>query len=200
MVLIDEVAFVESHGTTQQTILASALSLMQRCGYHAFSYADIADQIGIRKASIHYYFPSKQDLAQAVVAHYRATARAGLAQLQHAVQDPAQQLEAYIAYFGEEVEGQPRICLCALLAAEMLTLPEPVRAEVRGYYQEHEAWLAAVLESGQQQGRLHFNGAASIAAQTLLAALEGAMLAARTYGQRERYLQIGAHVLQQYRG
>lgn len=190
---------MESHGTTQQTILSSALSLMQRCGYHAFSYADIADQIGIRKASIHYYFPSKQDLAQAVVAHYRATARAGLAQLQHAIQDPAQQLEAYIAYFGEEVEGQPRICLCALLAAEMLTLPEPVRAEVRGYYQEHEAWLAAVLESGQQQGRLHFNGAAWIAAQTLLAALEGAMLAARTYGQRERYLQIGAHVLQQYR-
>ncbi len=83
------------------------------------------------------------------------------------------------------------MCLCALLAAEMLTLPEPVRVEVQGYYHEHEAWLAGVLETGQQQGTLHFTGAASIAAQTLLATLEGAMLAARTYGQRERYLQIG---------
>lgn len=190
---------MEPQSTTQQTILFSALSLMQRCGYHAFSYADIADQVGIRKASIHYYFPSKQDLAQSVVAHYRATARAGLAHLQRNIPDPAQQLEAYIAYFGEEVDGHPRICLCALLAAEILTLPEPVRAEVQGYYQEHEAWLAAVLESGRQQGVLHFNGAALIAAQTLLAVLEGAMLSARTYGQRERYLQIGAHVLEQYR-
>src|SRR5262245_21603472 len=120
---------------------------MQRCGYHAFSYADIAEQIGIRKASIHYYFPSKQDLAQAVVANYRVFAQAGLTFLQQTVADPVQQLEAYIAYFGEEVEGQPRMCLCALLAAEMLTLPELVRAEVQGYYHEHEAWLARVLEA-----------------------------------------------------
>lgn len=190
---------MEQHGSTYQAILASGLALMQRCGYHAFSYADIAQQIGIRKASIHYYFPGKQDLAQAVVAQYRAAARAGLSYLQDTLEDPTQQLEAYIAYFGEELEGQPRLCLCALLAAEMLTLPEPVRTEVQGYYQEHEAWLASVLEAGKQRGSLEFKGTASLAAQTLLAALEGAMLSARAYGQRERYLQIGAHILQQYR-
>src|SRR5690349_8743281 len=111
---------MDNHSTTYQAILASALSLMQRCGYNAFSYADIAEQIGIRKASIHYYFPSKHDLAQAVVAHYRALARAGFATLQQTTADPVQQLEAYVAYFGEEVDGQPRMCLCALLAAEVL--------------------------------------------------------------------------------
>lgn len=193
-----EVAFLEQHGTTYQAILSSGLALMQRCGYHAFSYADIAQQIGIRKASIHYYFPAKQDLAQAVVAYYRAAARAGLSYLQATLQDPAQQLQAYIAYFGEEIEGQPRLCLCALLAAEMLTLPDAVRGEVQGFYQEHETWLASVLEAGQQQGRLQFTGTASIAAQTLLAALEGAMLAARAYGQRERYIAIGDQILQHY--
>ena len=189
---------VESQRTTQQAILDTAFSLMQRCGYHAFSYADIAEQVGIRKASIHYYFPGKNDLVRTVVAHYRAVARAGLDHLQRVIAEPAQQLASYIAYFGEEVEGQPRICLCALLAAEMLTLPDDVRAEVQGYYQEHEAWLTKVLEAGQQVGSLHFNGASSVAAQTLLAGLEGAMLAARAYGQSERFRVIGANLLQHY--
>ncbi|HEY1016455.1 MAG TPA: helix-turn-helix domain-containing protein [Herpetosiphonaceae bacterium] len=188
---------MDKHPTTHQAILASALSLMQARGYHAWSYADIAKEIGIQKASIHYYFPSKQDLAQAVVAGYRAASRAGFAQLQQTIADPALQLAAYIAYFGEEVDGQPRMCLCALLAAEMLTLPDPVRVEVQGYYQEHEAWLAQALAAGQQAGTLQFSGAAAITAQTLLATLEGAMLAARAYGQRERYLHISAHLIQQ---
>ena len=76
---------VESQRTTQQAILDTAFSLLQRCGYHAFSYADIAAQVGIRKASIHYYFPGKNDLVRTVVVDYRTTARAGLEHLQRVI-------------------------------------------------------------------------------------------------------------------
>ena len=44
----------------------SAQHLVQTRGYHAFSYADIAEEVGSRKASIHYYFPSKTDLGKAL--------------------------------------------------------------------------------------------------------------------------------------
>lgn len=189
---------LETHRTTQEQILDTAFSLMQRCGYHAFSYADIAEQVGIRKASIHYHFPGKNDLARSVIARYRAMAQRGLAIAQASIADPAQRLVAYVAYFGEEVDGLPRICLCALLAAELLTLPEDVRHEIQGFYQEHEAWLREVLEAGQAAGTLHFTGSSAVAAQAILAGLEGAMLAARVYGQIERFRAIGNHLLQQY--
>src|SRR5688572_22857459 len=171
---------------TEQEIIDTATFLMQHRGYHAFSYADIAEQVGIRKASIHYHFPGKNDLARSVVARYRAAGRAFIEQLHRENRDPAQQLEQYIAFYYQELQGQPRMCLCAMLSAEMLTLPDDVRAEVQEFYREREAWLTAVLKAGQRAGTLRFTGTANQAAQTLVASIEGAMLVARAHGDVAR--------------
>src|SRR4051794_36242328 len=56
---------------TSDLILDVAQELLQTRGYNAISYQDIADRIGIRKASIHHHFPNKSDLAQALVRRYR---------------------------------------------------------------------------------------------------------------------------------
>jgi len=39
--------------------------------YPVISYADIAERIGIKKATIHYHFSNKQDLVQAILQKYR---------------------------------------------------------------------------------------------------------------------------------
>jgi TetR/AcrR family transcriptional repressor of nem operon len=183
---------------THQEILDTATVLMQSRGYHAFSYADIAERIGIRKASIHYYYPSKSDLAQSVVARYRAAGREGLLQVLAQTADPAERLKGYLQSYEQEFDGRPQMCLCALLAAEMLTLPDQVRAEVQAFYAEQEAWLSVVLEDGRSAGSIHFSGTAPAAAQGFLAGLEGAMLAARAYGEVGRFRTIGRYLLQQY--
>src|SRR6185369_16920377 len=53
--------------TTAAQILDAAETLIQTRSYSAFSYQDIADELGIRKASIHYHFATKADLGVAVV-------------------------------------------------------------------------------------------------------------------------------------
>ena len=40
------------------------------CSYHAVSFRDLATEIGIKSASIHYYFPQKADLGRELVARY----------------------------------------------------------------------------------------------------------------------------------
>jgi TetR/AcrR family transcriptional repressor of nem operon len=55
--------------------------LIQTRDYSAFSYQDIADRLGIRKASIHEHFPSKTDLGIAVVERYVARFGAAVASL-----------------------------------------------------------------------------------------------------------------------
>lgn len=187
-----------SQRDTHQEILDTATILMQSRGYHAFSYADIAERIGIRKASIHYYYPSKSDLARSVVARYRAASREGLGRLQRQTADPAERLKRYITFYEQEFDGRPQICLCALLAAEMLTLPDDVRAEIQAFYAEQEAWLSEALEAGRLVGNVQFNGTALAAAQTLLAGIEGAMLAARAYDDVGRFRAVGRYLLQQY--
>lgn len=80
---------------TLQEIMDTGLILVQERGYNGFSYADIADAIGIRKASIHYHFPSKQDLVQAVLRRYRKEFMYKLQQIND--QDPSgkQKLESF---------------------------------------------------------------------------------------------------------
>jgi TetR/AcrR family transcriptional repressor of nem operon len=74
-----------------------------------------------------------------------------------------------------------------MLAAEYLTLAEPMRRAIRGFFDDNEAWLARLLESGREAGTLSFDGEAAEAANALTSALEGAMLLARSYGDASRF-------------
>src|SRR5215475_4719408 len=88
---------------TAEQILDLAETLIQTRGYSAFSYQDIADSLGIRKASIHYHFASKTDLGIAVVDRYLARFGAALAAV---AEDQSQSsmamldfyIEPYVAY------------------------------------------------------------------------------------------------------
>jgi TetR/AcrR family transcriptional regulator, transcriptional repressor for nem operon len=55
---------------TKTPIMDAAQELIQRVGANAMSYQQISDTVGIRKASIHYYFPAKEDLIQALLERY----------------------------------------------------------------------------------------------------------------------------------
>src|SRR3954454_17388863 len=84
---------------TSDDILACARTLIASGGYNGFSYADIADVVGIRKASIHHHFPSKADLVQTLVGRYREAAEEGIGQLEAGISAPLEQLRAYIGYW-----------------------------------------------------------------------------------------------------
>jgi TetR/AcrR family transcriptional regulator, transcriptional repressor for nem operon len=56
---------------TKQRILESAMRLIQSRSYAGFSFQDIADEVGIRKASIYSHFRSKEALAEHVLAEAR---------------------------------------------------------------------------------------------------------------------------------
>ncbi|MCB9111119.1 MAG: TetR/AcrR family transcriptional regulator [Anaerolineales bacterium] len=56
---------------SKRTILNLAESLLQDKGFNGFSYANIASELGVKNAAIHYHFPSKEDLGVAVIKRYR---------------------------------------------------------------------------------------------------------------------------------
>ncbi|BBZ27686.1 TetR family transcriptional regulator [Mycolicibacterium madagascariense] len=168
--------------TTDDEILRCARSLLIDGGYNGFSYADIAAAVGIRKASIHYYYPTKVDLVRALVARYREEADAGFAEMTRRHPEPVDQLRAYIGFWADCIlDGTNTFCLCALLATQIPVLPPEVVTEVKAYFQVLSTWLAAVLENGREQGRFTFSGTAQTEAEKFMAAVHGAMLSARAY-------------------
>lgn len=78
---------------TRTALLDSAESLARMRGYNGFSYADLSREVGIRKASIHHHFPTKADLALAVLERYRREFTAGLEQLTRSQPTAGRQLK-----------------------------------------------------------------------------------------------------------
>lgn len=169
--------------TTSDDILACARSLIVAGGYNGFSYADIADVVGIRKASIHHHFPSKVDLVRTLVARYREEAEAGLANVELHESDPLEQLGIYARYWEACIaDVSAPFCICALLASELPVLPEEVGLEVRAHFRSLSAWLTSVLERGARRGRFQLVSTPRAGAEAFMATVHGAMLSARAYG------------------
>ncbi|MDG3441223.1 TetR/AcrR family transcriptional regulator [Nitrospirillum amazonense] len=174
--------------STADEILACARSLVMAGGYNGFSYADIAAVVGIRKASIHHHFPNKVDLVRTLVARYREEARTGIADLERHVPDPLGQLRGYAGYWeGCITDASATFCICALLASELPILPEEVALEVRAHFRFLSAWLTSVFERGAQQGQLRLSGTPRAEAEAFMAAVHGAMLSARAYGDPKMF-------------
>lgn len=183
--------------TTADDILACARTLIVAGGYNGFSYADISKQVGIRNASIHHHFPSKAGLVRALVAGYRREAEAGIAELERRVPDAAGQLRAYLGYWESCIaDASNPFCICAMLAGEIPILPDDVVHEVRGHFRVLSAWLTSVLERGAKQGSLRLTATAKVEAEGILAAVHGAMLSARAYGDPKIFRTITAPLLQ----
>jgi TetR/AcrR family transcriptional regulator, transcriptional repressor for nem operon len=174
------------HADTATRILDSAERLVQHRGFNGFSYADVASELGITKASLHYHFASKAELGQALVERYAARFAAGLKAIDAQGGDAPSKLEAYSRIYAD-VLRRKRMCLCGMLAADYDTLPGPMRDAVVRFFDDNETWLAGVFQQGNADGSLHVDGSASEAARALVGGLEGAMLIARPYGELSRF-------------
>jgi TetR/AcrR family transcriptional regulator, transcriptional repressor for nem operon len=179
---------------TATRILDSAERLVQSRGFNGFSYADVAAELGITKASLHYHFAGKAELGQALVERYAARFAAALEAIDARGGAAPAKLSAYSRIYAD-VLREKRMCLCGMLAADYETLPESMRAAVVRFFDDNETWVAGVFEEGGAEGSLRLDGSTAEAAQALVGGLEGAMLIARPYGEPARFEAAASRLL-----
>jgi len=160
--------------------------MVQKTGYNAFSYGLLSLSVGIKTSSIHYHFPSKEHLGEALVRRYRERFAVVLEQIEAKHADAPARIGSYAEQFMQTLRPGGTICLCGMLASDYVTLPESVRREVRAFFAENEAWLTRILEDGRESGAFNFNSDAKDVAATFLSTLEGAMLGARLFDDKSR--------------
>lgn len=174
---------------TSQRILDIAEHLLQTRGYNGFSYADIAETLGVTKASLHYHFAAKADLGRELIRRYEANFLAALADIDATGANAKDKLARYCRIYADVLNAD-RMCLCGMLAAEFATLPKPMRDGMRHFFDENETWLVAVLDEGKRQRTLRYSGKAVDVARALVGSLEGAMMIARSYGDTARFKPV----------
>lgn len=172
--------------STRTRILDVAERLVQVRGFNGFSYADIAAELAITKASLHHHFPSKAGLGEALILRYTERFIDALAAIDAEASAAPAKLNAYAGLY-VDVLREERMCLCGMLAAEYQTLPATVQVAVLAFLDENEDWLERVLERGREDGSLRFTATTRETAGSILGGLEGAMLVARSRGELESF-------------
>lgn len=165
-------------GDTRERALDVAERLVQLRGFNAFSYADVSAELEITKASLHYHFPGKAELGEALIVRYTRRFNEALATIDSRETNAPAKLHAYLGLYTEVLRGR-RMCLCGMLAAEYQTLPNPMREAVVAFFETNEHWLTRTLTQGRREQTLGFQGSPKATAQMIISGLQGAMLITR---------------------
>jgi TetR/AcrR family transcriptional repressor of nem operon len=158
--------------STRSDLLASAEILLRTKGYAAFSYADLAEEIGIKKASIHHHFPTKEGLAIAIVDSYLFRFKSQLECINVESAGIIDRLNAFALMFAKSSESS-LLPLCGALAAELLALPDSLKQMTRDFFEIHLNWLQENIVKGQEAGELKADLDCVKVARLILNTLEG---------------------------
>ena len=162
--------------SSKEAILAAAKRTAQARGYNGLNFRDLADQVGIKAASIYHHFPSKADLGAAVARRYWEDTAAQLESMLAETPDPARCLGRYPDVFRKALANDNRMCLCSFMAAEYDDLPDAVKQEVQTFADVNVAWLSKLLSAASVVNR----GKSEQRARAIFAAVAGAQLMARS--------------------
>ena len=162
--------------SSREAILAAAKRTAQARGYGGLNFRDLADEVGIKAASIYHHFPSKADLGVAVARRYWEDTAVQLESMLAETADPVRCLRRYPDVFRKALESNNRMCLCSFMSAEVDHLPDAVKKEVQTFADVNVAWLSKLLVAAG----LVSSRKSEQRARAIFAAVAGAQLVARS--------------------
>jgi TetR/AcrR family transcriptional repressor of nem operon len=171
-------------------ILEAAERHMRSGGFDAVSFRDLAAEVGIKSASVHYHFPQKADLGVAVVRRYTERILAALGPPDDPSEARADRLERLCAVYEMAVMNDGLICLCCVLGAESLRLPTSVAEAVETFFTRVLSWTEEAL-SATSADRI----TSPLKASPIIASLQGAMILALVTQQPDLFAETKASIL-----
>lgn len=174
---------------TRDRLLDTAEAEMRLQGYHAVSFRDLAATLGIKSASVHYYFRQKEDLGVALVDRYSERFFDALAAR---VSDAPDQdsLAVFIAVYRDALISADRMCLCGMLGAESCGLPQAIAQKTAEFFRRNIDWVSGVLPSGMSAKDRQRR------AEHIVGALQGAMMLAKALEDHAIFDRIAQDLLQ----
>lgn len=161
--------------TKKQMLLNAAESKVREGGYNNFSFRELADEVGIKSASVHYHFPTKADLAATLAENYTNNFLANLGQPQSILANGNNPIKLYIEQFKRALLEDEKMCLCGILAAESDGIPDKVSVATKRFFDLNIQWLTDAFDQAEPQNH-EVNVQKAV---TLLSVLEGAMMVSK---------------------
>ena len=152
-------------------IMDAAERRMQRGGFGGFSFREIAADVGIKSSSVHYHFPTKEDLAAAVIRRWAEYTSELIDKELDKDPDP---IRVWTKAFRGTAFSEAHMCPCTVLGAASQDLPEKVAKEVKGFFK-------------MCQDKLVAQGLSASKAAEVLSTITGALVLATALGDTAEY-------------
>jgi TetR/AcrR family transcriptional repressor of nem operon len=130
---------------SREKILLAAKRVAQAHGYNGLNFRNLAEEVGVRPATVYHHFPSKASLAAAVAKRYWEEHAAALEKILVESESPIEALRRYPETFRWALENENRMCLSGFMAAEYDDLPEAAKKEMQTFADVNVAWLSKLL-------------------------------------------------------
>ena len=152
-------------------IMDAAQRRIQTGGFGGFSFREIAADVGIKSSSVHYHFPTKEDLGAAIVRRWSQNASE---HIDEALEKDPNPVRVWRNVLGGTAHSERRMCPCTILGAASQDLPQQVAIEVKQFFQMCEDKMMSQGLSRQD-------------ASKLLSTLIGAIVVANALGDSSEY-------------
>jgi len=172
--------------TKREEILDVAEAMIRNAGFNAFSTRDVASAVGIKSASVHYHFPTKSDMGVAVTERYTDRFLKQLGDPGRFKGDAREVVALYVNSFRETLIRDDKLCLCAVLGAEIGGLPLEVGGHTRIFFDRNLAWLKKALTGSSKMSTAEANAFAV----HILAALEGGMILSKALDKEKVFENV----------
>lgn len=172
----------------KEKILNSAQRLIQQSGANAFSYADVASEVGIRKASLHYHYATKMDLIKALIERYSQQAETFFVLVDNESKTADEKLKSYFDLYKNTLDMN-KVCLGGMLSAESLSLDDKVAPLLMKFFNGHVTWLTSILHDGEREGVFILRDSPKAYAGMIISTLQGALMVSRGLQEKTFFSQ-----------
>lgn len=160
-----------------------AVNLLQEKGFNGFSYKDISSELDIKNAAVHYHFPSKSDLGEAILERERRRFQKWIQRKQIRDLDYWGKLDWYFSIYTQYMDNGNKVCIPGSIANQFFDTPESMRTQAEGLVADMSNWLTGVLGEGLEQGAFHYEGTPKNKAMAIMAAMSGSLQLTRIAGE-----------------
>jgi TetR/AcrR family transcriptional regulator, transcriptional repressor for nem operon len=173
--------------TTKQKLLNTARDLIQRYGVNRMSYADLSGVVGISTASIHYYFPKKDDLILALIIESRTLYGDRFAQIAAGPGSAVEKIKSIVGLYYDGV-CKDKMCFIGTLSAEVMSLSDGIRAALTETTEKNIRIFESIISQGMREGEFVQGKNSYEAAYAFNSAVLGAQIFSRCSGNPQLFI------------
>ncbi len=178
---------------TKRAIMDLAETFIQEKGFNGFSYAHIAKALDVKNAAVHYHFPTKEELACAVIQRYRDRFQLWINNSRIKALSPQEKLDWFFSIYTNTRADNGKVCLAGSLETEFNSLPAALQEQTEALTRELLTWLQGTLQEGKEAGVFHFGGDSASKAALILSSLQGGLQMARALGTDKFHAVVEQH-------